>query len=371
MRQVHQVEIKVGLLVLAGLIVTCAMILTADRVRIERTYRVTALLRDAGGLRIESPVTLSGIPVGKIESIEFTASGASGRPVRAVFTVLVGIALPAQVQARLATSGVFGDASLALAAPPVPSAQTLPVDGSATVEVQPGFLDAVADRAGGILASIEDLLDAKTRADAKRLLASTADLATHASAVAARLDGEQERIARVLDNLDRSTGALATTAEALDRRLDPLLVRLDETLAKTAKLADSGSVAVAHVDGLVVRADALIGDNRERVAALLGSAATAADHVRALTEALQGGSGVLGQLLVNRDLAKDLQSLSVDLAASAQVIADKPSRLVFDDADSVRQADRAKRNREKMRRTLAEGLGQPLPATPPTTGAGP
>ena len=118
MRPVHQLEIKVGLLVLAGLIAAIAMVMTADKLRIERTYRVTAYLKDAGGLRFESPVTLSGIAVGKVQAIEFVVPGdhAPGR-VRATVTIAQGVILPADVEARLATSGVFGDSSLALSSP--------------------------------------------------------------------------------------------------------------------------------------------------------------------------------------------------------------------------------------------------------------
>ena len=360
MRPVHQLEIKVGLLVVAGLIGTSTLILTADKFRIESTYVVTAYLRDAGGLRVDSPVTLSGIAVGKVAQIEFVPSGTPDS-VKASFTVAQGVKLPADVEAHLATSGVFGDASLALSAPAKSSGQPLPADGSGVIRVQPGFLDRAADQAVGILGAVDDLLDPKTRAETKRLVSAAADLATHAAGVAQGLAGQQDKIAAILANLEAVTGELKVTTATLNQRLDPLLAKLDATLDKTGTLADQGALAIADLDGLVLTANGVLAENREKVAQLLNGVSGAAAQAQRVLAALEGGQGVLGQLLLNRDLAKDLQAVSVDLAAAATQVADKPSRLVFDDADSQRQADQAKRNREKMRRTLAEGLGQPAP----------
>ena len=376
MRQVQHLEIKVGLLVLAGLGVTIALVLTADKFRIERTYRVTAYLQDAGGLRYESPVTLSGIAIGKVKGIEFVLPGATapGR-VRATVEIAQGVVLPEDVQARLATSGVFGDSSLALAAPPKPTGALLPVDGSGTVVVQPGFLDQAADKAGGILSAVEDLLDAPTRANAKLLVANAAELAGHASSVAAKLDADQAHIGSIVANLDSATAELKTAMTTLNQRLDPLLARADGTLAKLDDLVTRAGASAARVDALVAHVDTTLGSNEERIAALLTAVAGAATKAQAIAAALEGGEGVLGQLLVNRNLADDLQHVAVDMQSAAKQIADKPSRLVFDDADSERQKDQAARNREKMKRTLAEGLGQPTPAsaapaaspTPPLT----
>jgi phospholipid/cholesterol/gamma-HCH transport system substrate-binding protein len=373
MRPVHAFEIKVGLLVIAGLVATVVMIMTADKLRIEHTYQITAYLQDAGGLRYESPVTLSGIAVGKVKAIEFVTPGSAlpGR-VKARLSIAADIILPVDVEAHLATSGVFGDASLALSAPRKPSGGLLPTDGSGTVTAQSGFLDQAADKASGILNAVDDLLDEHTRAEAKRAITGIADLAQHAAGVAARLDGQQEHIATIIANLEAVTGDLKTTTATLNRNLDPLLARADSAIAKAGTLAESGSTTLAHVDAVLLRADKLIDANQERVATMLSAVAGAAQKAQHLAQLLEGGDGILGQLLVNRDLAKDLHAISVDLAAASQQVADKPSRLVFDDSDSARQADQAKRNREKMRRALAEGLGRaqapavaPAPAPTP------
>ncbi|MBA3938198.1 MAG: MCE family protein, partial [Planctomycetes bacterium] len=69
MRPVSQLEMRVGLLIVAGLVATVVMILAADHLHFERVYRVSAIVVDAGGLRAHSPVTLSGIRIGEVESL--------------------------------------------------------------------------------------------------------------------------------------------------------------------------------------------------------------------------------------------------------------------------------------------------------------
>lgn len=372
MRPVHQTEIKVGLLVLAGLGATIAMVMTADKLHIERTYRVTAYLKDAGGLRFESPVTLSGIAVGKVQAIEFVKPD-ERQPgqVRATVTIAQGVVLPADVEAHLATSGLFGDSSLALAAPLKrnPSAAPLPTDGSGVLVVQAGMIDQAMDKAGGILNAVDDLLDSSTRADAKRLVHSAADLAEHAAGIAAKLDAQQDRIATIVGNLEVITGELKASTQTLNQRLEPLLTKADATVSRVDTLIDVSTLAMKRADGVLAQVDAVIAANAKPLSDVLVTLGGVSRKTESVLAALDGGQGVLGQLLVNRDLAQDLHHITVDVEAAARLIAEKPSRLVFDDPASELAREQYRRDAEKMRRNLAEGFGQPVSDTPQATPA--
>ena len=370
MRPVHQTEIKVGLLVLAGLGATIAMVMTADKLKIESTYRVTAYLKDAGGLRFESPVTLSGIAVGKVQSIEFVKPD-ENRPgqVRATVTIAQGVVLPADVEARLATSGLFGDSSLALAAPVkrTVAPTSLPTDGTGVLVVQAGVIDQALDKAGGILSSVDDLLDPAMRTDAKRLVHGAADLAEHAAGIAAKLDAQQDRIAVIIGNLETITGELKTSTQTLNQKLEPLLTKADATVSRLDTLLDAGTMAMMRADGVLGQVDAVIAANTKPLGELLTTLATASRKAESVLAALDGGQGVLGQLLVNRDLAQDLHHITVDVEAAARLVAEKPSRLVFDDPASEQVRERYRRDAEKMRRNMAEGFGQPVINSPEAT----
>ena len=367
MRPVHQTEIKVGLLVLAGLGATIAMVMTADKLKIESSYQVTAYLKDAGGLRFESPVTLSGIAVGKVKAIEFVKPD-ENRPgqVRATVTIAQGVVLPADVEAHLATSGLFGDSSLALAAPVkrTVTQASLPTDGTGVLVVQSGVIDQALDKAGVILSSVDDLLDPAMRADAKRLVHGAADLAEHAAGIAAKLDAQQDRIAVIIGNLETVTGELKTSTQTLNQKLEPLLTRADATVSRLDTLLDAGTMAMLRADGVLGQVDAVIAANAKPLGELLTTLATASRKAESVLAALDGGQGVLGQLLVNRDLAQDLHHITVDVEAAARLVAEKPSRLVFDDPASEQVRERYRRDAEKMRRNMAEGFGQPVIDTP-------
>ena len=58
-------EMRIGLLVIGGMVAIVLMILASDIVSFEGRYRVTAYLQDAAGLKPGSPVSLAGIRVGK------------------------------------------------------------------------------------------------------------------------------------------------------------------------------------------------------------------------------------------------------------------------------------------------------------------
>lgn len=356
MRPVRQLEIKVGLLVVLGLAGLIALVMSADRLRFERNYQVTAWLKDAGGLRTGSPVSLAGIAVGKVKEIR--AEPQRGL-IRATLDINDQITLPADVEAQLMTSGIFGDASLAFSSPGRGGTRSLPKDGSAAVEVSPGFFDQASDRARRILAAIDDLLDEPTRQDAKRLLASSADLARHAAAIAARLDANRERIESILARIDRASGSLAEASATAAARIGPIADRAEALLAgleqRSATVAARAETALTAIEGLARSGQELIAANAAELSALISSLRRAGAHAASLVRALDLGEGVLGQLIVNPELAQDLDRIAVDLSAAARTIADHPSSLVFDRDDDRLQADQAQRNRERMRRTLLEG----------------
>ena len=62
MESTRSLEIKIGLLVVASLSALVAVILTADRFDFESEYTITVFLSSAEGLKVGSPVTLSGHP---------------------------------------------------------------------------------------------------------------------------------------------------------------------------------------------------------------------------------------------------------------------------------------------------------------------
>lgn len=367
MQPVRKIEIRVGLIVVLALGAAVSLVLTADRVSLESRYRVTAWLDDAGGLRERSPVTLAGISVGTVEAI--AADPASGR-IRAVLAVHSSIDLPRDVRARLASSGLFGDSSLALSsAPGGGSGGSLAKDGSARLEVSPGFFDEVGARANRILDAADDLLSPASRADLKRLLASSADLAAHAAAVAGRLDRQGERIDAAIADLAEAARDVRGGVETLNRRLDPLLARAEAAVAgldaRIGAIADRAAVVAERAGVVLNRVDGLLADGGPRLTAALDGLRRTLEGAATVTGRLAAGEGVIGRLLASRELAAALDRMAVDLEDAARAVAERPSVLVFDRDETAGRRDAARRAHEKMRRALDGGV----PAEPSASSA--
>jgi hypothetical protein len=230
--------------------------------------------------------------------------------------------------------------------------------------VKAGIVDQAMDKAGGILNAVDDLLDPTMRADAKRLVHQAADLAEHTAVVAATLAAQQARITAILNNLEALSEELTTTTRTINQRLDPLLAKVDGSLTQADALLSAGATTMTRADGVLAHVDALLVTNAQPLAEALGGVGKITQRLESILNALDSGQGVLGQLLINRDLAQDLHHITVDVEAVARLIADKPSRLVFSDSASDQAKERYRRDSEKMRRNLGEGFGQPVAPVP-------
>jgi ABC-type transporter Mla subunit MlaD len=366
MPSTRRLEIATGVLVVAGLLSTLTLILTADQVNVQRTYQVTAWLQDAGGLRYGSPVTLSGLPIGKVRGIEAGQPGDHGR-VKATLAIQGDATIPEGIVAKLGSSGVFGDSFLALEESPESRGKgPMSTNGQASITVSPGFFDEAAKQARNIMGGVEDLLNDENRRQLTRLLTSAADLAQSANRLAQGLDQDRARLNAILTNLEGTSGSLSAASGAVARRVDPMLDRVDGVMVQLEKrlpvTLDAVDQVMASGRKLADNLDVMITETRPEVVRTLRMVATTGESARVVIQAIAGGQGVLGQLVMNQRLAKDVNDLAVDFASLARQLADQPSRLVFDDSSTGAARERLRRDQERARRTLEEGL----PAAPTT-----
>jgi len=365
----QRLELRVGALILAGIIAVVMIILISDRISFTGDYRLTAYLKDAGGLHGGSPVTLSGLPIGKVVEISTNSTDAH-HPVRVVMEIKNTYRLPRSVTLTLATSGIFGDAYLAFSGSGSPGKGTdlLPTDGTATVLASRGFFDTATEEAMTMLASVNDILSPEVRSDVKRLLNHAANLAEKSSELVVKLNAQTQHIESSLANLEKLSISLATASE----RLAP---RLETTLTKFEQVTDDVSALVATSTGAASKADALL-THGERL--LVGSEAdlrgTVADlrqtmaDVAALVAMTRQGQGVIGQLLVNRDLAKDINDVAINVVQVSELVLEHPEALIFGQSKEQAQEWQERRDRLRVRRAFQEGWQRsPEPALPKPT----
>ncbi len=357
MRPVQKLEIKVGLLVAAGMLSVVTMVMMSDRISFERYYPIDVFLPDAGGLRLSSPVTLSGIDVGEVAAIEAAPPG-SMAAIRARLKIKRSQVIPAGSTVQLATSGLFGDSSLAFSVDPVAavSGRVLPTDGSAKLLANPAFLDEASAMAKGLLKGLNNTLDAQAQADIKRLLANAADLAGEGAALAKGLNAQQAKLGELLTNLGTISADLGKRTESIATRLDQVLARAEQTLLtvdeKGGRLFDSADQAVRRADGILAT-------NAADLHALVGNLAALSATAGRIAAAIDAGEGVAGRLINDRQLADQLADIAVDLSVVSRRLVEDPSTVVWGKNATQVNEDQAARTRLKAQRQMADGVPAP------------
>jgi phospholipid/cholesterol/gamma-HCH transport system substrate-binding protein len=109
MRQTKTVEIMVGLFVVAGMAALFMLAMKVSNISTlndDNGYEVTAYFENVGGLKVRSPVTASGVNVGRVAAISYDDK---------LFEALVTLKLdrnyhlPVDSSASIFTSGLLGE----------------------------------------------------------------------------------------------------------------------------------------------------------------------------------------------------------------------------------------------------------------------
>ena len=115
MRNTRFIEIAVGLFIAAGM---AALFLLAMQVSnlsnrgSGETYNIIAAFENIGGLKVRSPVTVSGVRVGRVDAIDYDSTS-----FEAVVTLRIDktySSFPEDTSASIFTSGLLGEQYIAL-----------------------------------------------------------------------------------------------------------------------------------------------------------------------------------------------------------------------------------------------------------------
>ncbi len=369
MRPTSTLELKVGLLILIGIVSTVVLVLMTDRIRFDRFYTVKAYVGDAAGLRPNSPVTVDGIRVGEVVSLN-AVSDPRGN-IQVVMRINEQTKIPSDSKLTIASSGIFGDSFFAFSGSVDPKARSLPLDGSAEVQASRGFLDKASQQAENILSGVSDLLDSEFRNDVKRLMKNAADMAENGASLAKHLDEQTKSLNDTLLSVNELSRETIKTIKMLEYRVDVSLGKVDALIGtandQLVKIGDQAGVVLRTIDQVGVSANSVVERVGPDVSATLLSARQLAERIDRIAAALENGEGVAGQLLVNKALAEDLNHTAIDLSRTAALVAEHPEVLVFGMSKEESAAQRARREREKQRRAFHESYrsGIPLAIDPP------
>lgn len=107
-------ETLVGLFVAAGLAALFMLAMKVSNISTlgtEKGYEVTAYFQNIGGLKVRSPVTASGVPIGRVSKISY-----DDQQFEALVTLRLdpAVKLPEDTSASIFTSGLLGEQYVAL-----------------------------------------------------------------------------------------------------------------------------------------------------------------------------------------------------------------------------------------------------------------
>jgi phospholipid/cholesterol/gamma-HCH transport system substrate-binding protein len=115
MQNSRSIEIAVGLFVAAGLVALFMLAMQVSNLSANisgDSYVVTAAFQNIGGLKVRSPVTVSGVRVGRVEAIDYDTKG-----YEAVVTLRIEDkynTFPEDTSASIFTAGLLGEQYIAL-----------------------------------------------------------------------------------------------------------------------------------------------------------------------------------------------------------------------------------------------------------------
>jgi phospholipid/cholesterol/gamma-HCH transport system substrate-binding protein len=115
MRNTRVIEIAVGLFIAAGmaaLFLLAMQVSNLSRAGSGESYTITATFENIGGLKVRSPVTVSGVRVGRVDAIDY-----DNEAFEAVVTLRIDKAyssFPKDTSASIYTSGLLGEQYIGL-----------------------------------------------------------------------------------------------------------------------------------------------------------------------------------------------------------------------------------------------------------------
>lgn len=223
----------------------------------EQGKTVAAYFADAGGLRTDNTVEVSGYPVGRVSSIELDGPG-----VLVKFNVDNGIRLGDRTEVAIKTKGLLGSKFLDI----IPRGEgqlsgPIPIERTMSPYQLPDALGDLASTISGLntnqLSSSLDALAqtfANTPADFRNAVQGVARLAQ-------TLDERDAQLRRLLDNAAKATGVLA-------KRTDQIVALVHDTGALLAQLRTQSAALDqiwSHISAAARQLQGFIADNRQQL----------------------------------------------------------------------------------------------------------
>ncbi len=338
MASARSLEVKVGLLILAALVLLAAFILVMGGINFQPTYEVLVGFDNPGGLQSGAPVRIAGVKVGKVKQIEFSGGQVDDKSGEHAPLVQVRVSVERRFQKAvhdnatfyITTQGVLGEQFLAID----PGSADRPTieDGAAVRGLDPPRLDRLIAESYDLLHTMVGAL----REHKPQLKGVFEGLSKTLKGTGEFFERNQDKIDKVADNLvkmsDEGVAAIqGARARYIDNpQIDRILNHAETVSAVAAKdlpqLLDKDVPAlIASGRNTLDGASRLIGtfstpEEIARFKTILANveqttqtAKVALADAQAIASHIRRGKGSVGALVMDEQLFDDLQELARDL----------------------------------------------------------
>ncbi len=321
-------EFKVGLLIVAAVVVLGGFIFILGNFSLEGGYKFYVDYNFSGNIQPGAPVKVSGIKVGKVEEVEFKGGKIDKKTGRRVQVRLhvwvedrVSDTIRQDAEFFVNTAGVLGEQYLEI----VPGSHEKPPlePGAIMVGVDPPRTDLIVARLYEVLDSFSTLLR-EDRDLIRDLLANSASAVKEMNLL---LVENREAIGKLIvaaeGMANEATGMMADVRKGMGdpriigktvRDADRLLTTANSSLATLTPKVGTFVDDATRVTGLVteerVERTLEVADNAVK---LTGKANKLMDDVGGVVKDMRAGKGTVGALLVREEIYADVREMIRDL----------------------------------------------------------
>ena len=287
MAQQRSTEIKVGIFVLVCLIVIAGMIIRFGKYTrlAEKTYDITVVFPNVGGIVKEASVLYGGITVGKVRDITLDQEGLL--KVRVKLSIYEGVKIRKDARFVVNQSGLLGDRYIDI------------IPTSATAElIKPG-----------------EVVEGATSVDLSEAIRSVVDVLKQAAGTIDRVDKAIARIDETVlsrPSLDHISTAMANVDSATSNTVAlTLSLRsvVEDNRVKVNDALDKFADASKNVDTVTKRVDDVVQANQNDIRTATKNLAESTERLNSILAKLESGQGTAGKLLVDPTLHDEIVHL--------------------------------------------------------------
>ena len=285
-----RIELKVGLFVFMCLIILGGLLIEFSRgpTMFRRTYNLTLVARNAGGLRPAAAVLLSGVQVGTVSQITLATSGTN---VNIVLRMFSEYTVKDDARFVIEQSGFLGDQYVAIY--PDNNQGKPIVPGSLKAIEEPFNLQEVARAAAGFIKHIDEAATNLNDAinDVRRQVLNQETLTNFAYTV---------------DTLQKVT---ADAASAVDS-FNSLITSNGAAVSSSVSNLQTFSI---ELDDFARSAQGILDTNRPQISATFSNLQISTSQLTNLLAEAAYGNGLAGAVLRNEQMASNLADLASNL----------------------------------------------------------